>query len=307
MVLNLPLTLPLVSHNETKEAWRWDLKKRAVKPLDTIWEVPDELWARAEPILLEEAPPPPPAKGGRKRIDWRQALNGIIFRMRSGCQWNQLPKRFGDDSSVHRWFQRWNKNGVMEKIWAALVEDCGELGGVSRGVAEGRRARGQGTIRRDKVGPNPTDRGKNGVKRSVIADQEGGSLGAVIAGANVHDTKPWRRRSSLIVVERPEPTEEAPQHLCLDKGYDNPTGREAAASQGHTPHIRRIGEEKAGEAGKKRHKPRRWVVERTHSWLSKCRAILVRYDKNSFNYLGLIQLACGLLWYRRLHRLKAAA
>ena len=48
-------------------------------------------------------------------------------------------------------------------------------------------------------------------------------------------------------------------------------------------------------------------MERTHSWLSKCRAILVWYDKNSFNYLGLIQLACGLLWYRRLHRSEAAA
>ncbi len=64
-------------------------KKRPVKPLDTIWEVPDELWAKIAPILLEDAPPPPPEKGGRKRIDWRQAFNAIIFRMRSGCQWNQ--------------------------------------------------------------------------------------------------------------------------------------------------------------------------------------------------------------------------
>ena len=236
-------------------------KKRAVKPLDTIWEVPDELWARAEPILLEDAPPPPPAKGGRKRIDWRQALNGIIFRMRSGCQWNQLPKRFGDDSSVHRWFQRWNKNGVMEKIWAALVEDCGELGGVSWEWQSADGAMGKARFGGDKVGPNPTDRGKNGVKRSVIVDQEGGPLGAVIAGANVHDTKLLAETIESIVVERPEPTEEAPQHLCLDKGYDNPTGREAAASQGHTPHIRRIGEEKAVKRGKKKHKPRRWVVE----------------------------------------------
>ena len=81
-------------------------KKRAVKPLETIWEVSDELWARIEPILLKDAPPPPPVKGGRKRTDWRQAFNGIIFRMRTGCQWNRLPKQFGDDSSVHRWFQR---------------------------------------------------------------------------------------------------------------------------------------------------------------------------------------------------------
>jgi putative transposase len=226
-------------------------KKRAVKPLETIWEVSDELWARIEPILLEDAPPPPPAKGGRKRTDWRRAFNGIIFRMRTGCQWNQLPKRFGDDSSVHRWFQRWNQNGVMEKVWAAMVSGCEKLDGVHWEWQSGDGAMGKARFGGDKVGPNPTDRGKNGTKRSVIVDQDGGPLGVVIAGANVHDTKLLAETIESIVVDRPEPTEEDPQHLCLDKGYDNPTGREAAAARGHTPHIRRIGEEKVVKRGKK--------------------------------------------------------
>jgi putative transposase len=104
--------------------------KREIKPLETIWEVPDRLWERIEPILWEDAPPPPRGHGGRKRIDWRAAFDGIIFRLRSGCQWNQLPKEFGDDSSVHRWFQRWCRNGVFEKVWAVLVEACDELGAV---------------------------------------------------------------------------------------------------------------------------------------------------------------------------------
>lgn len=98
------------------------------KPLDTLWEVPDELWLRIEPILKEDWQPS--AKGGRPIGNWRGYLNGIIFRMRSGCQWNQLPRRFGDDATVHRWFQRWSKNGVMEKIWASLLRDCQELEGV---------------------------------------------------------------------------------------------------------------------------------------------------------------------------------
>src|SRR5438270_3576530 len=70
-----------------------------------------------------------------------------------------------------------------------------------------------------------------------------------------------------------------------------------------SPHIRRIGEEKKACDRSKGHKPRRWVVERTFAWLSKCRGILVRHDKEDGNYLGLIQLACGLLWFRRLHRM----
>jgi putative transposase len=106
------------------------------------------------------------------------------------------------------------------------------------------------------------------------------------------------------VVERPTPTPKQPQHLCLDKGYDNPTGHQAAADHKYTPHIRPIGEETPLRRTKK-HKPRRWVVERTLAWLSKCRAILVRYDKHAFNYLGLMQLACSLLWFRRLFALGA--
>ena len=81
------------------------------------------------------------------------------------------------------------------------------------------------------MGKNPTDRGKKGTKKSVVVDGEGGPLGAVIAGANVHDTKLLAETIEAIVVERPEPTAESPQHLCLDKAYDNPTGREAASAR----------------------------------------------------------------------------
>lgn len=153
-----------------------------------------------------------------------------------------------------------------------------------------------------KTGKNPTDRGKQGTKKSLVSDGEGGPLGIAIAGANTVDQKLLEETIDAIVVERPDPAEEE-QNLCLDKGYDNPTGEGAASEAGYQPHIRRIGEEakKCDRSGGQ--KPRRWVVERTFAWLSKCRGILVRYEKKAVNYLGLIQLACGLLWYRRLHRM----
>lgn len=128
-------------------------------------------------------------------------------------------------------------------------------------------------------------------------------MAVAIAGANVHDTKLLEATIEAIVVERPVPTPECPQHLCLDKGYDNPTGEQTVARHGYTPHIRRIGEEKIDEQGEKRYPARRWVVERTLAWLAKCRAILIRWDKKSDNYLGLLKLACALLWYRRQWRL----
>lgn len=154
------------------------------------------------------------------------------------------------------------------------------------------------------MGPNPTDRGKNGSKRSVIVDGEGGPLGIVVAGANVHDTKLLEQTIDAMIVERPDP-EKHEQHLALDKGYDNPTGHTTVAAKQYTSHIRRIGEEKLDACGRKNHPARRWVVERALSWLSKCRAILVRFAKKSSNYLAIIQLACILLWFRRLRRLES--
>lgn len=137
------------------------------------------------------------------------------------------------------------------------------------------------------------------MKRSLVVEATGGPLGATIAGANVHDTKLLAATLEAIVVERPLPTEEKPQHLCLDKGYDNPTGHETVATYQYTPHIRRIGAEKLDPNGQKSYPARRWVVERTLAWLSKCRGLLVRYEKKAVNFLGLLQLACALIWMRR--------
>ncbi len=95
--------------------------------LDTIWEVDDSLWAIIEPILLDFWPR---KTTGRPPACWRGCLNGIIYQMRTGCQWNRLPKTFGDDSTVHRWFQRWSRAGVLECIWGVLVQECDELQGV---------------------------------------------------------------------------------------------------------------------------------------------------------------------------------
>jgi putative transposase len=102
--------------------------KRAVEPLATMWNCPDELWDNIVIPILHELDPEPHT--GRPRIDQRKALDGIIYQMRSGCQWNHLPKAFGDDASIHRTFQRWIALGVLERIWARLIETCDELGAV---------------------------------------------------------------------------------------------------------------------------------------------------------------------------------
>lgn len=104
-------------------------RRKRWKKLSTIWRCPDKLWdAIIEPLVMELDPP---ASTGRPRTDLRRALDGIIFVLRSGCQWNVLPKEFGDDSSVHRTLQRWIERGVLKAIWGGLIEQCEELGGVN--------------------------------------------------------------------------------------------------------------------------------------------------------------------------------
>lgn len=101
--------------------------KKEREPLPTIWHADDELWAKVQAVLEEHDPP---AKYGPDRIDQRAAFDGVIYRMRSGVQWNRLPEAYGDDASVHRTFQRWVKRGVLRRLWAVLVRQCEELGAV---------------------------------------------------------------------------------------------------------------------------------------------------------------------------------
>ena len=101
---------------------------RSQETMPTIWQVPDELWAKIEPIIDEKDPPKPT---GRKRVNARLVVDTLIFRLRTGCQWNHLPSELADDSSAHRTLQRWKKAGVFDAIWAELLMACDELGGVN--------------------------------------------------------------------------------------------------------------------------------------------------------------------------------
>jgi putative transposase len=97
------------------------------KTLSTIWRCPDELW-EIFALVLDELDPP--AATGRRRIDQRNALNGLIHQGRTGCQWHAVPREFGDHRSIHRTMQRWIAKGVFELAWSLLVAKCDELGGV---------------------------------------------------------------------------------------------------------------------------------------------------------------------------------
>jgi putative transposase len=148
-----------------------------------------------------------------------------------------------------------------------------------------------------KTGKNPTDRGKIGVKRSVLIDGRGVPLGAAVDGANVHDQKLLIATLDDIPVQRPKPTRDNPQHLCLDKGYVGEPCERAALRRHYIPHLPLKGTD-ARKPKRRRGKARRWKVERTLSWLNRARRLLIRWEKKVANYVGFLHLQFAIVALR---------
>lgn len=123
-------------------------------------------------------------------------------------------------------------------------------------------------------------------------------VGVAVDGANRNDHKLLAATVESIPVERPTPSRRRPQGLCLDKGYDYDEARDLAQAFGYTAHIRARGEEAQRIKRDAGFRARRWVVERTHSWLNRFRRVLVRWEKKAANYLALLHLVFAVITYR---------
>jgi putative transposase len=264
---------------------------------DDYWRIPDELWEDIQALL-------PSRKAHRlgchnPRIPDRNAMNGILFVLRTGCQWQALDATgICKHSSAHRRFQEWTKAGVFEQLWLKGLLCYDELVGIDWRWLSMDGAMTKAPLGGEKTGPNPTDRAKKGTKRSLLTEAQGIPLSVAVAGANRNDHKLARETLENIEVERPKPSDQLQQHLCLDKGYDYPDVRPLAEAFGFTAHIRARGEEATAHKRTARTKARRWVVERTHSWLNRFRGILIRWNKKAENYLGMLHLALAIITYR---------
>lgn len=124
-------------------------------------------------------------------------------------------------------------------------------------------------------------------------------LGLAVDGAHRHEFTLTRETIERRAVERPDATPDAPQGLCLDKGYDENEVRELLDAFGFTAPIRARGEEAHALKQEAGCKARRWVVERTQSWMNRFRRVLIRWDKKVCNYLGFLHLACAYITYRQ--------
>ena len=133
----------------------------------------------------------------------------------------------------------------------------------------------------------------------MLVEEHGVPLSLVVTGANLHDVTQLEEVLDSIVVQRPPVTDEAPQHLCADKGYKGRKARRIMLERNYTPHVKQIGEEVAAKIENPEYRARRWVVEACHSWFNRFRKILVRYEKKAANYMALLQLAAAIICWRK--------
>jgi transposase len=131
-----------------------------------------------------------------------------------------------------------------------------------------------------------------------LTEGHGVPIGLAVAGANRNDMKMARETIENQVPARPVPTAAHPHGMCLDKGYDFQEVRDLLAEFGFTGHIRSRGEEAQQLKQDASKRARRWVVERTHSWMNRFRRILIRWDKKPENYLAFLHFACALITFR---------
>jgi len=258
-------------------------------------DVTDAQWAVLAPLI------PPARPGGRPRKHpMREVLNALFYVAREGCSWRALPHDFPPWRTAYNFFRDWQADGTWEALLECLRRqarrDAGRDPDPSAACIDSQSVKTAGGG--EQVG---TDGGKKvrGRKRHIVVDTLGVLLTVVVTAANVDDA----RAAQDLFAQMPGTDFPRLEVVQADSKYHN--HELSAWLRSHRRRYRvQVVSRAEGVTGFVP-LPKRWVVERTLAWLSKCRAILVRYDKHDFNYLGLVQLACSLFWYRRLHRLGA--
>jgi len=232
-------------------------------------------------------------KGGRPPADKRKVLGGIFWMLDNGAKWKDLPRRFGSRSTVHRWFQRWVRQGVFERIMqraGRLVERRGRYRLYECFIdATFSKARGGG----DGIGCTKVGKG---VKILLLVDARGLPVAIDTAPANGHESRLVQRLFDFMLPAQ------TPQRVIGDKAYDSDALDEALAAEGIemiAPHRSNRRPENITQDGRPlRRYARRWTVERTISWLQHFRRLCIRWEKSTRLFNGFVHLSCAFLLLR---------
>ncbi|UOG48862.1 IS5 family transposase [Leptospira noguchii] len=261
-------------------------------------DIPETIWKRLERLLPKNKKDP--SKGGRPRLEDRVAMAAIFYRVRTGVQWRYIPPMFGSKSTLHRRFQEWVDAGVFDKIEKEalkLYERSIKIR-TKRMAADGSFAKAPkgGPF----TGPNPTDRGKRGIKRHILVDGRGAPIAFVLASAETHDSKLIFPTLKKFKVFRNKKLLK-PDILSLDKAYASKTIKSNLKKKNIQYRIPNKTNAKNPVFIPKL-KPFRWIVERTFAWLNAFRAVKTRWEFKIENYSAFFKLACAIILFRMIYK-----
>lgn len=259
--------------------------------------VEDELWAIVEPLL-------PPAKErrfrypGRKPVDNRVALTVIVFVLKTGCPWEDVPQELGCcGMAAWKKLHEWQEAGIWEHIHQAILSRLQKAGKLDWSKAAVDSSSIRATQGGDDTGPNPTDRAKPGTKHHAVSEGHGLPLAVEVTGANRNDVtqlKPLVEAIPPVQGQRGRPRRR-PKKVLADRAYDSEPHRKWLEEKGiipclakrNTPHGSRLGKE-------------RWVVERLFAWLHDDRKIRIRDERRGSIHSALVSLAAALICFAAL-------
>jgi transposase len=258
--------------------------------------VTDALWERIQPLL-----PPPPQRRfhfpGRKPLDYRKILTGILFVLKTGIAWDDLPAELGCGcgKTCRHYLRLWHQAGVWRRLHALLLAELNGADEIdwSRALIDASFAKApEGG---EDTGPNPTDRSKSGSKHHVLTDAQGVPLNATVTAANVNEvTQVLQVLTDMPPVGgKPGPKRELPDRLQGDRGYDSEPLRVVLRWLGITPLLAERNTENGSGLGKFR-----WLVERTISWLHSFGRLRRRLDRLTELQEAFLRLGCALVCLR---------
>jgi transposase len=259
--------------------------------------VSDALWQRIEPLL----PAPKPRRfryPGRKPLDRRKVLTGIIFVLKTGIPWEDLPQEMGCGSGMSclNYLKAWQEAGVWISLHQVLLQELEDADQIDwrRGAVDASMARALGGG--EDTGPNPTDRGKLGSKHHVMTDAQGLPLNVTVTAANVpevNEVLDLVDSAPEVVTAEGEPRQN-PDELYGDRAYDSEPHREQMRQRDIDPHFARRRTPHGSGLG-----VYRWVVERTVSWLHSFRRLRLRTDRNGQVQEAFVALASAIIctWF----------
>jgi transposase len=258
------------------------IKKQQTKEL-FMNSIPNNLWNKIKSLI-----PKKKSRVGRPEISARKVLNGIFFILKSGAQWSLLPKHFGSKSTVHGKFMRWSRAGIFEKILAKIRDYY--LANNQENIWYAIDANHAKAPFAYFSGKSPVDRGKRGVKKTVLVDRKGAPLVVKVGSGNIHDSQFFAQTIASL------PRKEKVQILVADSAYDCKKFRKlcskkriafiASTNRRRKKNIRVI------------HPSHRWIVERTFGWFAWLRGLKTCWTKTKIAYQALCSFAASIQLFR---------